>query len=93
MSRGGATSKTAPTAWVYLPSGNCTIRWQRGDNVVYVFEGKQLDAYPDEPLSVEVLATIRLSSQGWTDLAQVRLLGERWVKEKRRRCESCGVHS
>lgn len=91
MSRAGATPKTAPTAWVYLPAGDCTIRWQRGDIVAYIFEGKQLDTYPDEPLSVEVLATIPLSSRGWTDLVQVRLLGERWVKAKRKRCETCRV--
>lgn len=50
-----------------------------------------MKAYPDEPLRVEVLATIPVLSRGWTDSAQVRLLGERWVKARRRRCEACGV--
>lgn len=38
---GDGTPKTGPTAWVYLPSGDCTIRWQRGDTVAYVLEGKR----------------------------------------------------
>jgi hypothetical protein len=44
MSRGGAS----PTGWVYLRSANCTIRWQRGDKVAYIFEGKQTGANSDE---------------------------------------------
>lgn len=93
MSRGGAMPMTSHTAWAYLPSGNCRIRWQRGDNVAYIFDSKQLETYPDEPLRVEVLDTIPLSSKGWTDLAHVRLTGENWVKARHRRCQTCGVHS
>lgn len=47
MSYGAAAPAYRPTAWVYLASGDCTIRWQRGDNVAYIFEGKQLETYPD----------------------------------------------
>jgi hypothetical protein len=36
MSRGGAAPAFHPTAWAYIPSGHCTIRWQRGDKVAYV---------------------------------------------------------
>ena len=93
MSRGGAMPMTSPTAWAYLPSGNCTIRWQRGDNVAYIFEGKQLETYPDEPLRVEVLATIPVLPKGWTDLAHARRTGENWVKTRRQRCQTCGAHS
>jgi hypothetical protein len=93
MSRGGTMPMTSPTAWVYLPSGDCTIRWQRGDKVAYIFAGKQLETYPDEPLRVEVLDTIPLSSKGWTDLAHVRRTGENWVKARRQRCQTCGVYS
>jgi hypothetical protein len=49
MSNGATAPAYRPTAWAYFPSGDCTIRWQRGDNVAYIFEGKQLDTYPDEP--------------------------------------------
>lgn len=84
---------TSPTAWVYLPSGDCTIRWQRGDKVAYVFTGRQLQAYPDESPRVEVLDTITLLSKSWTDVAQVRRTGEKWVKDRRRRCRACGVYS
>jgi hypothetical protein len=91
MSRGGAMPMTSPTGWVYLRSANCTIRWQRGDKVAYIFEGKQTEANSDE--GVAVLATIPVSSTGWTDLADVKLAGENWVKAKRRRCQTCGVNS
>lgn len=87
MSRGGAS----PTGWVYLRSANCTIRWKRGDKVAYIFEGKQTGANSDE--GVTVLATIPVSSTGWTDLAEVKLAGENWVKAKRRRCQTCGMNS
>lgn len=93
MSRGGAMPINSPTGWVYLPSGGCTIRWQRGDKVAYIFEGKQLETYPDEPLGVEALATMPVSSRGWTDLAEVRLVGENWVKARCKRCQTCGVYS
>ena len=93
MNRGGAMPTNSPTAWVYLPSGDCTIRWQRGDKVAYLFEGTQLETYPDETLRVPVRATIPVSSRGWTDIAHVRLIGENWVKAKRQRCKACGVYS
>jgi hypothetical protein len=91
MSRGGAMPMSSPTGWVYLHSANCTIRWQRGDKVAYIFEGKQTEENSDE--GVAVLATIPVSSTGWTDLAEVKLAGENWVKTKRRRCQACGMNS
>jgi hypothetical protein len=84
-------SDTSPTGWVYLHSANCTIRWQRGDKVAYIFKGKQTEASSDE--GMEVLAAIPVSSTGWTDLADVRLAGENWVKAKRQRCRTCGAYS
>ncbi len=65
MSRGGAMPMNSPTAWAYLRSGDCTIRWQRGDNVAYIFEGKQLETYLEEPLRVNILvATIPVLPKG-----------------------------
>lgn len=93
MSRGGAMPITSPMAWTYLRSGNCTIRWQRGDNVAYILPGKQMDAYPDKRRREGVLATIHVPPNGWTDLAQVRLTAENWVKANRQRCQACGVDS
>lgn len=93
MSYGGAAPAYRPTAWAYLRSGDCTIRWQRGDNVFYIFEGKQLDTYPDEPPKVEVFDTIPVLPKGWTDLAHVRLTGENWVEANRQLCQACGVYS
>jgi len=91
MSRGGAAPAFHPTAWVYLPSGDCTIRWQRGDKVAYIFEGRQLETYPDEAPRAKVLATIPVSPKGWADFTHVRMTGEAWVKANhRKRCPSCG---
>jgi len=93
MSSGGAAPAYRPTAWAYLPSGDCTIRWQRGDTVAYIFQGKQLETYPDEPLKLEVFDTIPVLPKGWTDIAHVRRTGENWVKARRKRCQKCGVYS
>jgi len=89
MSYGAAAPAYRPTAWAYLASGDCTIRWQRGDKIAYVFEGKKLDTYPDQALKVPVLDTIPVQTKGWTDLAHVRRLGEAWVSTKRKRCQTC----
>lgn len=91
MSRGGAVPAHRPTGWIYLRSRDCTIRWQRGDNMAYIFEGKQMKTYPDEPLRANVLTTIPVSSKGWIDLNQIKILGEKWAEAKRRRCQACGV--
>lgn len=82
-SEGRPTSPARPpVGWVYLPEGY-TIRWERGDQVAYVFSGKQMETYPAEPLRVKIKATIPVSSSGWTDLAEVRLVGEKWVRSVR----------
>lgn len=83
---------TSPTAWVYLPSGDCTIRWQRGDKVAYIFAGKRLQTYPDRSSEGEVLDTIALS-KSWIDVADVRRTGEKWVNARRQRCHARGVYS
>ena len=41
MSRGGAAPKAAPVGWVHL-EGRYTIRWRRGDPVVYVLGAGQM---------------------------------------------------
>jgi len=90
MNRGGAMPKTNPTGWVYLRSGDCTIRWQRGGKVAHVFSGNQVNK---NPARAEAIAIFPVSAQGWTDLAAVKLAGETWVKEHRQRCQACGVIS
>lgn len=81
---------TRPTVLVYLRSGDCTIRWQRGDTVAYVFSGNQVKK---NPARAEVITTFSVPSKGWPDLAAVRLTGETWVKEHRQRRQACGVIS
>jgi hypothetical protein len=78
MSHGGAAPAYRPTAWAYLASGDCTIRWQRGDTVAYVFEGKQLDTYPDKPLKAEVLDTIHRLFAVFSGLLSVRSCRRVW---------------
>ncbi|HEU0087883.1 MAG TPA: hypothetical protein VFQ77_09555 [Pseudonocardiaceae bacterium] len=81
MNQGGKQKPRPPVGWVYLPE-NYTIRWQRGEDVAYVFAGKQMQTYPDEPNPVPVLATIPVSSSGWTDLADIRAAGQRWLRTR-----------
>ena len=90
MNRGGVMPQYSPVGWVYLGSGDCTIRWQRGDSVAYIFNGQQLETYPDEALRVKPLATIPVSSSGWGDAGDIRLAGENWVKTNLKRCPTCG---
>lgn len=82
MSRGGAAPKTAPVGWVFLdyprPAG-CTIRWQRGASVAYVLDGRRIG---DHATGAGVLATIPATPAGWTDLTEIRLLGQRWLRQQ-----------
>ena len=77
--RGGATP-TALTGWVFLDRHHdgYTIRWRRGDPVAYVLVGKLVGDHGMD----EVLETIPVTSCGWTDLAEVRLLGQRWLRAR-----------
>ncbi len=80
MNRGGAAPKAAPVGWVFLDRhrhDGYTIRWRRGDAVAYVLSGQQVGNHG----MAEVLDTISVSPSGWTDLAEVRLLGQRWVRQ------------
>ncbi|MGH3719137.1 MAG: hypothetical protein ACRDRI_09920 [Pseudonocardiaceae bacterium] len=78
MSRNGATPRGAPIGWVYLESGY-TIRWRRGDPAAHVLRGKQMDDYG----MAGVLESIPVSPPGWTDLAEIRQLGQRWRSQRR----------
>ena len=52
-----------------------TIRWRRGDAVVYVLVGKQLDSHA----LTGVLTTVEVPPNGWVDMAHVRAQGQRWL--------------
>ena len=78
MSRGGASPSAAPVGWVRL-EGRYTIRWRRGDPVAYVLGAGQTGDHG----MAGVLDTIPVSPSGWTDLAQVRLIGQRWLHRQR----------
>ena len=81
MSAGGAVPKTRPIAWAYLRRDRhpgYTIRWRRGDPVAYVLIGKRIGDHG----MTEVLDTIAVLPAGWTDLAEIRSLGERWLSQR-----------
>ncbi|MCA1676886.1 MAG: hypothetical protein LC799_33500, partial [Actinobacteria bacterium] len=73
---GSGSSSRPPIGWLYLPEGY-TVCWQRGDKVAYVFKGKQMDAYPHRA----ALGIVPVSPTGWTDVADIRAAGERWLKQ------------
>lgn len=73
--------KTAPVGWVFLNrqrEDGITIRWRRGDRTAYVLDGQRVGDYGMN----EVLDTIPVTPTGWTDLAEVRLLGQRWLRQR-----------
>jgi hypothetical protein len=82
VSRGGAAPKAAPIGWAFLDrhrEEGITIRWQRGDKLAYVLEGQRIG---DQATVAGVLDTIPVATTGWADLAEVRLVGVRWVRKR-----------
>lgn len=80
-SRGGATPSTPLVGWVFFDryrDEGFTIRWRRGDRLAYVLSGKRVG---DHGLA-DVLGTIAVLPAGWTDLAEIRSLGRRWVRHR-----------
>lgn len=59
--------------------GTYTIRWRRGEPVAHVLCSQAMD---DHGIA-GVLDTIPVSPSGWTDLAEVRLIGRRWLRQQR----------
>ncbi len=81
-SQGRATPRAAPVGWVFLdrhPSEGVTIRWRRGEPVAYVLHGQRIG---DDTTTTGVLDTIPVTPTGWTDLAEIRLLGQRWLRQR-----------
>lgn len=69
-------ARAAPVGWVQLPGGY-TIRWRRGDPAAHVLPSEQTDDHG----MAGVLATIAVSPTGWTDLAEIHQLGQRWLRQ------------
>jgi len=79
MTQRGSASKVTPVGWVFIARNRedgYTVRWRRGDAVAYVLGGQQLGNHG----IVEVLDTIPVLPKGWADLAEIRLLGQRWLR-------------
>lgn len=82
MRRGGAAPKIAPVGWVFLGrhhSEGITVRWRRGDRLAYVLEGRRIG---DHSASTGVLDTVTVATAGWPDLAEIRRVGERWIRQR-----------
>ncbi len=78
MKRGGAMPTNRPTGRVYMNT-DCTIRWRRGDREAYVLRGNTVGSWTMEGL----LGKVPVSPAGWADLAEVRLIGQKWVRSVR----------
>ncbi len=79
VKRGGRVPKRHPVGWTFLDHhrhDGYTIRWRRGDTVAYVLPDHQLGNHS----MAEVLDTIPVPQKGWTDLAEIRALGTRWLR-------------
>ncbi|MGH3912520.1 MAG: hypothetical protein ACRDTC_03785 [Pseudonocardiaceae bacterium] len=71
------TPKAALVGWVFLNAGY-TIRWRRGEPVAHIFDGRQMFTHG----TAGVLDTIPVPTSGWTDLAEIRLAGQRWLRQQ-----------
>lgn len=80
MNSTGRIAKITPVGWVFLSEGY-TIRWRRGDPVAYALRGDQMDNHG----MAGVVDTIPVPPAGWTDLVQVRQVGQRWLHRQRER--------
>jgi hypothetical protein len=83
MSGGGAAPTTALVGWVFLDRyrhDGYTVRWRRGDPVAHVLAGHQIGNLG----MVDVLDAVPVSPSGWTDLAEIRTLGQRWLRHRTR---------
>lgn len=82
MSGTGGGGRLRLVGWVFLnghgPDG-ITVRWKRGDPVAYVLDGHRLG---DHSTVAGILDTVPVTPAGWTDLAEIRLLGQRWTRQR-----------
>lgn len=80
--QGKAAPKASPVGWVFVDRhqhDGFTIRWRRGEPVAYVLHGQRIG---DDTTAAGVLDTIPVAPAGWTDLAEIRLLGQRWLRQR-----------
>lgn len=75
MTGTGATPRYALVGWALLDAGY-TIRWRRGDPVACVFRGDQMENHG----KAGALDTIPVPPAGWTDVAEIRRAGQRWLR-------------
>jgi hypothetical protein len=72
----GATPRPSPVGWVFLDrhrKDGLTVWWRRGDRVAYVLDGQRIGDHG----MADILGTIPVLPASWTDLAEIRSLGQR----------------
>jgi hypothetical protein len=77
----GAAPKPSPVGWVFLDrhrKDGLTVRWRRGDPVAYVLDGQRIGDHG----MADIVGTIPVVPAGWTDLAEIQLVGQRWVRRR-----------
>jgi hypothetical protein len=79
--RAGPPIHSPLVGWVYLSRYEVTVRWKLGDLVAYVLEGNRVY----ERSITHVIGTVPVLPAGWTDLAQIRELGRRWIRSQHAR--------
>lgn len=81
MARGIGSPCLGPIGWCFIDRhrhDGFTIRWARGEPFAYVLAGRRMSDFSTE--GPQVLGRIPVILEGWTDQAQIRALGERWVR-------------
>ncbi len=83
MSHGGAVLKPAPVGWVFLDATATTGTLYGGGAVM---RWRMCSMATRSAISVVgVLDTVPVSPSGWSDLAEIRALGQRWLRQRTRR--------
>lgn len=80
-SRSGTPPTAALVGWMFLDRHRregFTIRWRRGERKASVLNGQRTGDHT----TADVLATIPVVPTGWTDLAEIRLRGLRWLRQQ-----------
>lgn len=78
-SKGGANPTAGIVGWAFLDRhrhDGYTIRWRRGDPVAYVLAGNQVGSHGMS----DVIDTIPVLPAGWTDIGDIRQLGQKWLR-------------
>lgn len=78
---GRGYTQDSASGWVFLDrlrKDGITIRWRRGEPIAYALEGKRVGDHA----AAGILDKIAVGPAGWTDLTEIQLLGQRWLRQQ-----------